>query len=530
MWQQMTLAKEYGADRIWIVNVGHFKHLLFPAEFFLQLAWDTSRWTNRNIGEYTRLWAAREFGLQYAEQIADVMEKYAKYNARRKPELLAPTTYALNDYEEADKIVGDFQAITAKAEAIYEKLPPPARDAFYDLVLFPVKASAQVNELYVTAGKNALYARQGRAGTNYLADRVQQLFEADGRLTAYYNHTFAGGKWNHFMDQVHIGYTIWQDPKQNVMPRIARIELPRAAAMGVSVEGSSQVWPGTSGNPTLPSFDSFNRQRHYIDVFNRGQESFGYTAVADKPWIELSRDGGTVGKEERIWVSVDWSKTPGGTQIGTVDIIGPGAERVEVGVSSVNAAAVTRDTLEGFVEGQGFVSIEAEHYTRNIPSEQARWEKIENYGRTLSAMSIMPMNGRSVTPPDDSPCLEYRMYLFHPGRLTVLATFAPTLNILPERGLRYAVSFDSEKPRIIEIVPPGFDARNGNREWEDSVRNAARTVRSTHELSGIGYHTLKFWMVDPSVVLEKIVVDLGGVHPSYLGPPESYFRTVPNAP
>jgi len=67
-------------------------------------------------------------------------------------------------------------------------------------------------------------------------------------------------------------------------------------------------------------------------------------------------------------------------------------------------------------------------------------------------------------------------------------------------------------------------ARNGNHEWEDSVRNASRTVRSSHRISESGYHTLKIWMVDPAVVLQKIVVDLGGLKPSYLGPPESYFR------
>ena len=71
-------------------------------------------------------------------------------------------------------------------------------------------------------------------------------------------------------------------------------------------------------------------------------------------------------------------------------------------------------------------------------------------------------------------------------------------------------------------MPQDFDARNGNREWEISVKDACRRVRSTHTLSGSGYHTLKVWMVDPAVVLEKIMVDLGGLRPSTLGPPESY--------
>jgi hypothetical protein len=139
-------------------------------------------------------------------------------------------------------------------------------------------------------------------------------------------------------------------------------------------------------------------------------------------------------------------------------------------------------------------------------------------------MTIIPMTASSVMPPGDSPCLEYKMYLFDPGSVEVLAIVAPTLNFVPERGLRYAVSFDDQPPQIIDIVPKGFDARNGNREWEESVKNACRVVRSTHAVSGTGYHTLKIWMVDPAVVLEKIVLDLGGLKPNYLGPPESYHH------
>jgi hypothetical protein len=522
--EQMTLAKAYGADRVWIVNVGHFKHVLFPTEFFMDFAWNTDRWTNRNIGQYTEMFAEREFGPQYAGEIADIIEKYTKYNARRKPELLAPTTYALNDYLEADRIVADFQDIVSKAEAIYRKLPEKVRDAFYDLVLFPAKACAQVNELYVTAGKNAFYAKQGRAATNDMADRVEELFKEDAGMMDYYNNTFAGGKWNHFMDQVHIGYTIWQDPPRNVMPRVSRIELPREGSMGISLEGSSSVWPGASEIPILPVFDPFNRQRRYVDVFNRGAESFPYAIEAGAPWIILSSLSGVITKEERIWISVNWDRVPKDVQNGTIKISRPGHESVEIEVPIFNTNLVTRDTLEGFVEEEGFVSIEAEHYTSNIPSPQARWEKIEGYGRTLSAMTIMPVTAASVAPPSDSPCLEYKMYIFTPGKISVLATFAPSLNFNTERGVRYAVSFDDEAPQVVDILPQGFDARNGNREWEDSVRNSARTIRSEHALSDAGYHTLKIWMVDPGVVLEKMVVDLGGVRPGYLGPPESYFQ------
>jgi hypothetical protein len=322
---------------------------------------------------------------------------------------------------------------------------------------------------------------------------------------------------------VHIGYTMWQDPKQNIMPKVTRIDLPKPASMGIAVEGSDSVWLSASSDPQLPDFVEGNPLRHYIDIFNRGQEPFTFTATAEQSWIVLSSSKGTVTKEERIWVSVDWTKAKGG--IGFINISGGGGTSVRIIIPLIQTSFIS-SLQNGFmsVDNGGYVSIEAEHFTKNIPANQARWEKIEGYGRTLSAMSILPVTAQSATPPDNSPCLEYNMYLFIPGEAVVNAFFAPTLNFVPGRGLRYAVSFDNEKPQIIDILTKDFDARNGNREWEDSVRNASRTIRSTHNFSVSGYHTLKIWMVDPAVVLEKIVVDLGGLKTSYLGPPESLFK------
>jgi hypothetical protein len=520
VWEQMNLAHHYGADRIWVVNVGDLKPMEFPTEFFLTLAWNPGRWSQdqwspEKIREYTRSWAEREFGPRYAPEIADIISAYTKYNGRRKPELLEPTTFSLVDYGEADHIVAEWESVVGKAERIYRSLPENARDAFFQLVLYPAKASAQVAELYVTAGKNQLYARQGRASTNDLAARARALFHADAALSDFYNHTLAHGKWNHMMDQTHIGYSSWDQPSSNVMPKVAEIEVPVAAALGVAVEGSTAAWPGTSGEPALPQFDGLNRQRRYIDVFNRGAAPFQFTATAGASWIVLNRTRGSIEKERRLWVSVDWRKVPKGVSEGSVKIAGAGA-KVTVRVEAFNPETPARASAHGFVEASGYVSIEAEHYTNKIDAKSVRWEKIADYGRTLSSMSIFPVTSRSVTPPD-SPCLEYLMYLFHAGPIEVEAILAPTLNFVPGRGLRYAISFDDQPPQIIDAL-----AHNSFADWEKSVADSVRKVKSAHILERPGYHTLKFWMVDGGVVLQKLVVDVGGVKPSYLGPPESY--------
>jgi len=516
IWEQMNLALHYGADRIWIVNVGDLKPMEFPIDFSLNFARDPKRWPQEKLGEFTQLWAEREFGPEHASEIADLVATYLKYAGRRKPELLDPATFSLTNYQEADRIVGDFHSLIARAEKLQNELPAASRPAFFELVLHPAKAYGQVAELYIAAGRNRLYAAQGRASANDEAARVKALFQADIDLTNYYNHTLLDGKWDHMMDQTHIGYTYWQEPRVNTMPAVKEIELPDAATMGVAVEGSDSAWPGEKGDPELPAFDAFNRQRRYIDVFNKGKQPFEYRLAADAPWIILGSDKGTVEKEQRIWLSVDWSKAPAGTSTGTVQVSGAGGE-VAVKLTADNPKEITPGSLHGFVEGDGYVSIEAEHYSKATAVAAARWEKIPDFGRTLSAMSVFPVDAPSLTAGPGSPCLEYRMYLFHSGKVDVNAILGPTQNFVPGRGLRMAMAFDDQAPQVIDTLE-----HNTNRDWETTVKDSVRYVKSDFTLSQPGYHTLKIWMVDPGIVLEKLVVDLGGVRPSYLGPPESF--------
>jgi hypothetical protein len=340
----------------------------------------------------------------------------------------------------------------------------------------------------------------------------------------HFNRVLADGKWDHFMDQTHLGYTSWQDPPANSLRAIPlkEIELPAAASMGVAVEGSESSWPDTSRAPVLPAFDPFNRQRRLVEVFNKGRAPFTYTAVAGRPWIDLSAAAGEVQKDVRIWVSVDWGRIPPGDSTGTVSITGAGST-VVVRVQVSRPAGITPDSLRGFIESDGCVSMEAEHYTGKTEPGANRWITVEDYGHTLSAMrATSAVDAPAALPGKDSPCLEYRLFLLRAGRVKVEGTFGATLNFMPGSDLRYAVSFDDQPPQVVTLVPRTFIAQHGNMEWEKVVGDNARLSSTAHTLAAPGYHTLKIWMVDPGVVLQKIVVDCGGVRQSYLGPPESH--------
>ncbi|MBN2020275.1 MAG: glycosyl hydrolase 115 family protein [Sedimentisphaerales bacterium] len=526
IWEQLNLAYNYGATRIWIVNVGDLKPMEYPIEFFMTFAWNPQKGPKEKISEFAKLWAQREFGPKYADEIADIMAKYTKYHARRKAELLEPATYSITNYREADTVSAEFNSITVKAEKIYNDLPDNYKDAFYQLVLYPAKALATVTDLYIAAAENKLYADQKRASANDYAAKVRDLFKQDAELSNHYNKVMAGGKWNHMMDAIHIGWTSWNPPSKNNMPKVVEINVPAEANMGIAVEGSLSAWPGSSGEPALPQFSLFGEQKRYIDVFNRGSTPFEFKAKPSVDWIVLSSTRGKIDKEQRLWVSIDWKKAPVGDASGLVKIAGAGSE-ANVKISSFNPVEPNKGSLDGFAEADGCVSIEAEHYTKKTDAGEVRWEKIDDYGRTLSSMTIFPVTAHSVTPPTNSPCLEYKMFIFNPGSVTVEAYLAPSLNFFAGKGLQFAMSFDDQPPQIINFVSKDYIVDYSNNNWQDSVRNGVRKIKSSHRIVEPGYHTLKIWMVDPGVVLQKIIVNTGGVRPSYLGPPESFRSSSP---
>ncbi len=528
VYEQMHLAYKYGVKRIWIVNVGDIKPMEFPISFFMDYAWNPDKWTAKNLPDYYRDWAKKQFGPKYAGSIAEILALYTKYNARRKPELLSPDTYSLTNYREAETVVSDYNKIAKLAQQIYDSLPPSAQPAFYQLVLYPVLACANLNQLYVTAGLNHLYAKQGRALTDSLAFQVKVLFNRDAGYSHYYNKVMENGKWDHMMDQTHIGYTYWQQPDSNNIPEVKTIELPSTAEMGVAIEGSAGWWPNDSSQAVLPAFDPYNKQSYYIDLFNRGRTAFKYSVKPGETWLKVSLKNGTVDKQIRLWVSVDWNKAPHGNNNVPVEISGPGNSSITVIAPVDNPALPKPDKVNGFVESNGYISIEASHYSKAVNKAPVKWVCIPNLGRTLSAVTPFPVTAQEQTPGGNGPHLEYKVYLFSAGKVKVSAYFSPTLKF-HNKVLRYAVSFDNGKPQEIDMNPnPNYADLNKDPMWNKWVADNINIESSEFDISKPGEHTLKFWMVDPGIDLQKIVIDAGGVKQSYLGPPESFHRDVKN--
>lgn len=170
-----------------------------------------------------------------------------------------------------------------------------------------------------------------------------------------------------------------------------------------------------------------------------------------------------------------------------------------------------------FFEKDGYVSIYAEHFTRLINTAVIKWKVIPNIGRTNSGVSTYPVNTTSQILSAKSPNLQYEFHSYDSGSIKINTQFSPTLNFQNSEGLKCAISIDDEVPQII-IINEGL---KNPKNWETWVANNIISKNTSHSLSKSGIHTIKYWMIDSGIVLQKIIVDFGGLKPSYLGPEET---------
>ena len=521
--EQMNLAYEYGATRIWIANVGDLKPLEIPIEFFIRYAWNPAGLTKDDVAAYQVRWAEREFGKEHAKEIADIVSKYAKYNGWRKPDLLKPETFSLVNYREAERVSQAWKDIRIAAEKLSDSLPKEQKDAFYELVLHPTLACGNLVDLYIAAGRNNLFARQGRASANAQAALTRALFKRDQDLSDYYNNELAGGKWHHMMDQTHIGYTRWDPPRQNNMPKVTELTLPETNDFGVAIDGSNAAWPGTSGEAHLPVFDSLNPQRSYIDVFARGTKPISFKTSIDQPWIHVTDTAAPYSDQDRrLWVDIDWSKAPEGESTGAITI--SGAQTVSVRVKAVKATKEQVRAAKGAFGGlEGPIAFDAVDFTKNVAVGGVHWEKLPDYGRGSGAMEVFPVTAETIQPPKSAPCLEYAVYFSHAGKFQIDVITSPTLDVIPTRGLGLAVSVDDQVPQVVNVFTPATfkDEDFLGRSFNQNAGNNARVMHFSQTIERSGKHTLKISMVDPTVAVQRIVIHDAPLPLSYFGPPDS---------
>ena len=216
--EQLHEAYASGIDRIWIINVGDLKPKEVPIDFIMDYAWNPDAVKPGDELPWLERFSASIFGEEYANETADLIAKYSKYNLLRKPEAQVPGLF--NEHEML-VMSQRWQSLVERAELLRKQLPKEKQDAFYQLVYYPVVASAGVAQIYNLATMGDSLG-------------VEVLMKKDQQLSDYYNNVLAGGKWKGMMMDNHIGYTQWSIPDKNRNPMTLGMKIEHPLNVPVS--------------------------------------------------------------------------------------------------------------------------------------------------------------------------------------------------------------------------------------------------------------------------------------------------------
>lgn len=347
------------------------------------------------------------------------------------------------------------------------------------------------------------------------------------------------------LNQPHVNYQYWQMPLRNSMPPISFISKyePTYANDAVihtryTVEDCRGAWPGDNKfncplgyncpDPTLMPMDRYGKPR-WIEVGSGGPEDIEFTAEAQEPWLIVKPSSGKVkagGTEDvRVWISIDWNKVKGDEKAGHVRLnSSDGAKTTTITVPVLHVEEPPAGFV-GAVQGDGYVAIEAAHFQSTTATGNHGWQEVPYYGRTHSGMSIMPSSAKRFEA-KEGPSLEYDLWLTSvPTNDTAEAIvhIGPGLNFILGQRIAFSVQIDDEETQVVEPVP---EAKLGDlpHDWEATVAKEVREVRVKLAIKRVGKHTLTLRAMTPGVVVQRVMVDLGGIaqrEPTYLGPPES---------
>lgn len=536
-WHQLQEAHRRGARQIWIFNVGDIKPLEIPMTFAMALAWDINFIKADGFAHFFSTMAEREFHPKSSQEIGAAWHEYDRLVSMRKHEHIELDTFSLLHYHESERILGRWKALLANTEAIQRRSPENQHDSFFELVLYPIKASYIFVALQITLGRNQLYAHQRRNSANKLAQEVLDLFDADFSLSEEF-HALLNGKWNHIMMQPHYGFgDTWHAPSRDMISGLCYVQRrqnsnPIAGQMGIAVEGHEGVRPGRCNEEsdrthpsrrdlvpgiTLGAMTPYGPASRWFHIYTRGSPNINWTASVPYGWITLSDTEGRLipGEEDaRVEITIDWDSVPADfSEEVLVDIRSEEGDFEQIHLPILRQQVP--EAFDGFVEADGYIS---------IPSASC---SIEPPYRALPEAGKSPTGSVALDPSSDHALsyLTYDVYVFTESPTAeLLLYFNMTLDIDPTDPMKYDVVVDGSPVQTHQLVPDPAKAGELPDGWDSAVQDCV-WVRK-HEFDGNqfrpGKHTMQLRLRHSNLLLEKLVLDLGGVKESYLGPPPSF--------
>jgi hypothetical protein len=219
---EMSKAYQFGANRLWVVNVGDLKPAEMETQFFLDLAFDTKRWEPQNACNYAEYWAEQNFGAKPARKIAEIKNEFYRLAQMAKPEHMGIVKF--DSISRIERLKAYTQLIT-KVDKVKKMLPESLLNAYFQLIEYPVKGAALMNSkiLYAQMSFDVLSENKNLAGKYSLNSK--NAFLQIKELTRHYNKEIENGKWDGIISYMPRNLSVYGMPKVAVPEVLTDLEI-----------------------------------------------------------------------------------------------------------------------------------------------------------------------------------------------------------------------------------------------------------------------------------------------------------------
>ena len=532
IWEQMSMAYEYGIQDVWIVNAGDVKFQEYPLNFFMDMAYDFETWGKKEAAyHYVRKWTREQFGTyttkEEQDKIAWILEEYIRLNHLRRPESCNDKVYHPAHFEEGRKMLLRCKKLEQENEAMLALLKERGREeAYFSMIYYATAASANLLKMHLYAGMNHHFAIQGKAVANEMGDKMEECIARDEQLSEKMRR-FKDGKWAGMESACHIGFTNWNSEDWRY-PLKYVVRLPKQPRLVVSRADEEAYY--TNQYFPIPilvdDFSTSQRKKITLEIANGGQGVVKWSVDESCPWLSFSAMQGETKFQDRLTLTVHRELLPLEEEQEFRFYIRAGEESVPVQVR-----AKRRDfsmiPSGCFLPQKGRYVIPAAEYIEKTEGfyegKKAAYERLEDYGKYETGMKVFPVTSAFVkedTGENQAPSLTYSLWVEEEGRYELQLHTSPANPLVYGEMLTVGLSCNQEK--ATELILTDKDYKGGDNAcaaWEHAML-VQEHVSKKEIILHKGENKITLYAREAGLVLERLVLHPAGepIEVSYLGP------------
>ena len=535
IWEQMSMAYEYGIQDVWIVNAGDVKFQEYPLNFFMDMAYDFETWRRKEaVAGYARQWTKKQFGTyttsKEQEKIAWILGEYIRLNHLRRPESCNDKVYHPAHFEEGRRMLLRCEKLEQENESMLALLRERKReDAYFSMIYYSAAASANLLKMHLYGGMNHHFALQGKAVANEMGDRMEACIARDEALGEEMR-AFKQGKWAGMEAACHIGFTNWNSEDWRY-PLNYVVRLPKQPRLVVSrADGEDYYTNQYFPIPVLiDDFSTSERKKITLEIANGGQGVVKWCIDESCPWLTYSAVQGETRLQERLTLTVNRELLPEEEQEFCFHIrAGEESVPVQVKAKQRDFSMVPSGC---FLPQKGRYVIPAVDYIEkqdgNWEGQKASYERLDDYGKYETGMKVFPVTASfEKEQTGEAPALTYALWTEEEGCYELELHTSPANPLV--YGGRLTVGLSCNEEEVTELILTDSTYRGGDNAcvaWEHAmlIQEHVSTKKITLKK---GENRITLYPREAGLVLERLVIYPTGepIEASYLGPDTGFKK------